>query len=354
MNLLSQTLVINAIPQQPAVPTRVDRDGELLGALRRRDRTAAECLVADYGDRAYRLAKGITRNAQDAEETVNDALWSVIRKIETFRGDSSLGSWIYRIVANAALQKLRCRAHRRDELSLDEGLPIFDEDGRHADPISDWAASIDDPALQTELRAALDWAMGELPAHHRAVIVLHDVQGLSMAEVAGSLGITIATAKSRAHRARLFLRKRLSMFMAGVGHPPTAAPKRRPPVSVERRSGTGAGSEAGAGRGRFAQAVRPLREADQRAVASLSQPVNLKLIDKTALVSGSTKGIGFAVATGLAREGARVIVNGRSQKAVAEAKDRTDQTVPDARIESFAGDLSTAAAHGGHGHDTAG
>src|SRR2546428_9500663 len=72
--------------------------------------------------------------------------------------------------------------------------------------------------------------------------------------------------------------------------------------------------------------------------------MNLKLTDKTALVSGSTKGIGFAIATGLAREGARVIVNGRSEKSVAEAKGQIEQAVPDARIESFPGDLSTAAA----------
>ena len=72
--------------------------------------------------------------------------------------------------------------------------------------------------------------------------------------------------------------------------------------------------------------------------------MNLELTDKTALVSGSTKGIGFAIATGLAREGARVIVNGRSEKSVAEAKGQIEQAVPDARIEGFAGDLSTAAA----------
>ena len=72
--------------------------------------------------------------------------------------------------------------------------------------------------------------------------------------------------------------------------------------------------------------------------------MELKLADKTALISGSTKGIGFAIATGLAREGARVIVNGRSEKAVAEAKQQIVQTQPDAKIESFAGDLSTAAA----------
>lgn len=72
--------------------------------------------------------------------------------------------------------------------------------------------------------------------------------------------------------------------------------------------------------------------------------MNLQLTNKTALVSGSTKGIGFAIASGLAREGARVIVNGRSEKAVAEARAQILQTLPDAGIESFAGDLSTAAA----------
>src|SRR3954467_4122133 len=71
--------------------------------------------------------------------------------------------------------------------------------------------------------------------------------------------------------------------------------------------------------------------------------MNLKLTDKTALVSGSTKGIGFGIASGLAREGARGIVNGRSEKTVAEAKAPIKQIVPDASIESFAGDLSMAA-----------
>ena len=72
--------------------------------------------------------------------------------------------------------------------------------------------------------------------------------------------------------------------------------------------------------------------------------MNLRLTDKTALVSGSTKGIGFAIAAGLAHEGARVIVNGRSEKAVAAAKEQISRAVPEAKIETFAGDLSTAAA----------
>ncbi len=192
---------------------RIDRDSQLVDALRVGAATAADLLVATYGDRAYRLAIGITRNEQDAEEAVQDSFWSVVRKIDTFRGDSSFGSWIYRITANAAYEKLRGRTHRRDEISLDEVLPPFHEDGRHAGPISDWSESIHDPAVQAELRAALASAIGELPVQYRAVIVLHDVEGLSLAEVAGSVGITQAAVKSRVHRARLFLRKRLAMFM---------------------------------------------------------------------------------------------------------------------------------------------
>ena len=191
----------------------VDRDADLAERLCRHEPGATEALVAVYGDRVYRLAIGITGNHSDAEEVVQDALWTVVRKIETFRGDSAFGSWIFRITANAAYQKLRGRAPRRDEISLDEALAPFHEDLRHASPTSDWSASIYDAAVQTELRAALVSALGELPALYRAVIVLHDVEGLSMAEVAGSAGITKAAAKSRVHRARLFLRKRLSMFM---------------------------------------------------------------------------------------------------------------------------------------------
>ena len=201
-----------ALDPQPT-SARIDRDSQLVDALRVGAATAADLLVATYGDRAYRLAIGITRNEQDAEEAVQDSFWSVVRKIDTFRGDSSFGSWIYRITANAAYQKLRGRAHRRNEISLDEVLPPFHEDGRHPGPISDWSASIHDPAVQAELRAALASAIGELPVQYRAVIVLHDVEGLSLAEVAGSVGITQAAVKSRVHRARLFLRKRLAMFM---------------------------------------------------------------------------------------------------------------------------------------------
>jgi RNA polymerase sigma-70 factor (ECF subfamily) len=197
--------------------TGVDVDHELLTALRQHQSTAAEALIAAYGGRAYRLAVRITGNRHDAEEVVQDAFWNVVRKIDTFRGESSLRSWIYRITANAAYQKVRGGAHRRRDISLEEVLPRFDEDGHHADLIGDWAAEIDDPTIQHELRIALTSALEDLPDHYRAVIILRDVEGLPNAEIADALRITIPTAKTRAHRARLFLRKRLSIFMAGAG-----------------------------------------------------------------------------------------------------------------------------------------
>jgi RNA polymerase sigma-70 factor, ECF subfamily len=195
-------------------PARVDRDWALVDALRRRDSTAAERLLETFGDRVYRLALRITGNAHDAEEVVQDTFWSVVRKIDTFRGESLLGSWIYRITANTAYQKLRRTAHRRDELSLDQVLPTIDDGHHHLDPSGDWSAQIDDPAIQSELRDVLASAIDELPATHRAVLVLHDVEGLSMTEVADALGISLANAKVHAHRARLRLRKRLGMFLS--------------------------------------------------------------------------------------------------------------------------------------------
>ena len=190
-----------------------DRDQDLVNALRLRQPMATECLVTQYGERAYRLAVRITGNGQDAEEVVQDAFWSVARKIDTFRGESAFGSWLYRIVSNAAYQKLRGRQSRRHDISLEEALPLFDESGRHINPVADWSACVDDPATQVELRTALSAAIAELPAPYRIVLVLRDVEGRSNGEIADVLGLSVAVVKTHAHRARLFLRKRLADCM---------------------------------------------------------------------------------------------------------------------------------------------
>ena len=223
---MSLEMVLEPDTSAVADGRRADRDLALLEALRRHESTAAERLLTTYGERAYRLAVGITGNEQDAEEVVQDALWSVVRKIDTFR-ESALGSWLYRIVANAAYQKLRGRQGQRRDVSLDEVLPLFDERGRHVGPTADWSARVDDPSIQTELRLALTAAIDELPAGSRTMLVLRDVEGLSNTEVAEVLGTSVPVVKTRVHRARLFLRKQLGDVMTTVN---TATALERPRV----------------------------------------------------------------------------------------------------------------------------
>src|SRR5437867_12628018 len=136
---MSLQAVLEPEPSTVGHRPRADRDLDLLEALRLHEPTAVERLVTTYGERAYRLATSITGNGQDAEEVVQDAFWTVVRKIDSFRGDSAFGSWLYRIIANAAYQKLRTRQSRRRDVSWDDVMPVFDERGCHAVPMADWS-----------------------------------------------------------------------------------------------------------------------------------------------------------------------------------------------------------------------
>jgi len=191
----------------------VDRDRRLVESLRLAEPTAAEDRVASYGGRAYRLAIGITGNQADAEEVVQDALWAIVRKIDTFTGDSAFSSWLYRIAANAAYDKLRGRRGRLDDCSMDELSAMVDE---HGESVLDWSSQAEDPALETDLRTVLTAAIEALPEAYRTVVVLRDVEGLPMQEIAQITGLSVANVKVRAHRARLMLRRRLGAYLSGV------------------------------------------------------------------------------------------------------------------------------------------
>jgi RNA polymerase sigma-70 factor (ECF subfamily) len=196
---------------------RVDVDAALVDGLRRADESAMEQLLERYADRVYRLALRITGSNEDAEEVAQDALWTAARKIETFKGDSAFGSWLYRITANAAYMKLRARRARAREIALDEVLPTVDGGGLHFEPMDDWSLRVDEQALQAELRQVLETAIAELPADYRTALVLHDVEGMSNPDIAETLGISLPAVKSRVHRSRLLLRKRLSEYLTPVG-----------------------------------------------------------------------------------------------------------------------------------------
>ena len=192
---------------------KADGDAALVEALRREDPEAPELLVETYGDRVYRLALRITGSNEDAEEVAQDALWTAARKVSTFKGEAAFGSWLYRIAANAAYQKLRARKAKAHEIAMDDVLPAFDAAGRHFEPMADWSDRVDEQALQGELRRVLGAAIDELPPDYRTALVMHDVEGLSNPDIAEALGISLPAVKSRVHRSRLFVRKRLAEYM---------------------------------------------------------------------------------------------------------------------------------------------
>jgi RNA polymerase sigma-70 factor (ECF subfamily) len=179
-------------------------DRELTRRLRAADADAAETLVNTYGARAHRLAVRITGSEADAEEVVQDALWTVVRKVEAFKGDAALGTWIYRITVNAAYNQLRHRGRQQREVSWDDLLPDLQP------------ASGDDPARQTELRTVLTTAIDELGAADRTVVVLHDVDGMSILDIAATLGLSVPAVKARVRRVHLLLRRRLCEYAEDV------------------------------------------------------------------------------------------------------------------------------------------
>jgi RNA polymerase sigma-70 factor (ECF subfamily) len=172
---------------------------------------AVEALVHGYGVKIYRLALRITGNHEDAQEVSQDVLWTIVRKIGSFKGESALGSWIYRITANAAYEKLRSR-RGKDHVSWEALLPAFDGDGHWLEPGRDWTQQAEDPALQAEARRRLREAIDGLPPDYRTAFVLHDMEGLSNPEIAEMLGVSLPAVKSRVHRSRLFLRQRLAQY----------------------------------------------------------------------------------------------------------------------------------------------
>jgi RNA polymerase sigma-70 factor (ECF subfamily) len=195
----------------------VEADLELVARLRAGDAAALEPLMARYATRVYRVAFGITRSESDAEEVVQDVFLSLFRKIDAFEGRSALGTWIYRIATNAALLRRRGKRHEL-EVKLEDVLPTFREDGhREGDRawlLADWSAGPEETLLSREARAAVDRAIAALPDHYRAVLVLRDVEELSTEEVAAALGESVASVKSRLHRARMALRELLTRHFA--------------------------------------------------------------------------------------------------------------------------------------------
>lgn len=194
--------------------TGVER--ELIGRMQAGDAAAVADLSSAYGPRIHQLAFRYMKNWEDAEEVTQDVLLKVFRKIDAFRGDAALSSWIYRITFNTAMSRLRTgRAGRaaeqqRTEITTDElaGLPPQDP--------ADWSSLADDHVFRLEMRERLIRALTTLPQVYRIPVLLRDIQGLSTEDASRILRVKPQTLKSRLHRGRLILRQALSDFAGGV------------------------------------------------------------------------------------------------------------------------------------------
>ena len=204
---------------------RDQNDSALVERLRGQDEHALAELSTLYGARIYQLAFRYMRNHEDAEEVVQDVLLKVFRKIELFRGDSALSSWIYRITFNTAMSRLRrTKATRLAEVTeLEIGTSSTDEGPSAHDP-ADWSQMADEQMLRRELRERLVEAVGDLPEIYREPVILRDLRGMTTEEASTHLRVKDQTLKSRLHRGRLLLRERLADFASGLSmHHPVEA-----------------------------------------------------------------------------------------------------------------------------------
>ena len=188
------------------IADRERTDAELLVAHVGGDRYAFEELFYRHHRQLYRLAQITSRNRDDAADALQDAMLSAHRSAPAFRHDASVSSWLYRIVVNACLDRLR-----RNKTHA-------------ATPLEDDVCHLGDPTPRVDTALVVERALLRLPIEQRAVVVAVDMQGYSVAETARLLGVPEGTVKSRCSRARAKLAATLEYFDDPA---PTVRPQRR-------------------------------------------------------------------------------------------------------------------------------
>ena len=192
------------------MPVEKRSDLELIADFKAGNQQSFEELINRYSNKVFSLATRLTRNTEDAEEVLQDVFVTVHRKIDGFEGKSSFSSWLYRVTVNAAFMKLRKRRQ-------DQSIPLEDiMQQAHVVPAlkSPESAYVDAQTIRHEMLEALESAIRKLPDDYRPVFILRDVDGLTSREVGKILDLTVPAVKSRLHRSRLMLRRKLSRFFA--------------------------------------------------------------------------------------------------------------------------------------------
>lgn len=193
-------------------------DAALIAAAQAGDQRAFTKLVKRYEDLVYRYAFKLCREQESAEEVFQDTFVNVFRKLHQFDRRSKFSTWLYRVVTNNCLMKMRRSKLAKASVSIDapEGFtndPPHDADGHVLQTIASWRDTPLDGVVTRETRHQLDEAIAKLPPDYRSVFVLRDVEERSAEETSKILGISVPAVKSRLHRARAFLRQELNAYM---------------------------------------------------------------------------------------------------------------------------------------------
>jgi RNA polymerase sigma-70 factor, ECF subfamily len=197
-----------------------DEEGRLIERLRAGDDDGFELLVRKYGGRMLATAQRILQNESDARDAVQEAFLSVFRSIADFAGEAALGTWLHRIVVNAALMQIRSRRRRAEE-PIEQLLPRFDESGDWVEhPLT--GTRVGDLQESRERLALMRKCLEKLPERYRVVLLLRDIEDLDTEQTARMLSTTPTAVKVRLHRARQALKTLIEREAAGVRPEPSA------------------------------------------------------------------------------------------------------------------------------------
>jgi len=191
-------------------------DHDLVQRVQAGDSAAFRELFDKYHRRAFAVAMGVVKNQDDALDAVQEAFVKVHKNIDKFHGNSSFYTWLYRIVMNVSIDHVRKKSRRKsldfDERALHEESEVAG-DGALVPNLTN--ANPGKAALRRELGGAIQTALAELPEHHRAVIVLREIEGMSYEEMAEALEVPKGTVMSRLFHARKKMQAALAPYLAG-------------------------------------------------------------------------------------------------------------------------------------------
>jgi RNA polymerase sigma-70 factor (ECF subfamily) len=180
--------------------------------LKTGDAQAFETLIDRYSGDIFALLFRLTENAEDAHDLTQETFLHVIKSIKSFRGDSELKTWLFRIAINESRNRFRWWKRRKRDLTISLDANVGDSETPLVDTLAERSISPEDATLKREREYALKAALLNIPDVYREAIILCDIEGLSYEETAAALEVGIGTVKSRLSRGREELRRKLKDF----------------------------------------------------------------------------------------------------------------------------------------------